>query len=90
MTRDKNRPVTDLVSARVTDVRLFVDAIENDRARLLLGDDAFELPARLLPAGAHEGCWLSVSLALVPAPPGDADAIRRHLSRDDDGGIIKL
>lgn len=72
------------------DVRLFVDAVENDRARLLLGVEAFDVPARLLPEGAKEGCWVSVSLTLVAAPPDDAAAIRRQLSGDDDGGVIKL
>lgn len=70
---------------------LFVDAIEGDSARLLLGTDAFNVPARLLPAGAKEGSWLRASFALAPAPHDDgAAALRRRLGRDDDGGDFKL
>lgn len=71
---------------------LFVDAIEGDSARLLLGTEAFTVPARLLPAGAKEGSWLRPSFALAPAPPDDgaSAALRRRLGRDDDGGDIKL
>jgi hypothetical protein len=69
---------------------LFVDSIEGDVARLLLGDEAFEIPARLLPEGAKGGSWLRPSFALAPAPPDEGAAIRRRLGRDDDGGDIKL
>ena len=69
---------------------LFVDAIDEGRARLLLDEDAFTVPASLLPAGARPGSWLSLSLRVVPAPPSRADAIRKKLARDDDGGPIKL
>ncbi len=69
---------------------LFVDAVENGRARLLLGRDAFEVPVALLPRGAREGSWLRWSLALAPAPPDDEQgaALRAKLGRDDDGGDI--
>jgi hypothetical protein len=90
MTVDKNRSPGTPAGAGAIDVQLFVDAIEGERVRLLLGEEAFEVPARLLPEGAKEGSWVSVSLALAPAPPDDADAIRRQLSGDDDGGVIKL
>lgn len=90
MTAGKNRSTGIPSESGANDVRLFVDAIEDDRARLLLGVEAFDLPARLLPEGAKEGCWVSVSLTLVGAPPDDAAAIRRQLSSDDDGGVIKL
>ncbi len=71
---------------------VFVDAVENGRARLLLGRDAFEVPAVLLPPGAREGSWLRWSLALAPAPPEDEEgaALRAKLGRDDDGGDIEL
>lgn len=71
---------------------LFVDAIEGGSARLLLGTEAFTVPARLLPPGAKEGSWLRPSFALAPAPPDDraSAALRRRLGRDDDGGDIKL
>jgi len=54
---------------------LFVDAIEEGRARLLLDEDAFTVPASLLPDEARAGSWLSLSLRVVPAPPSRADAI---------------
>jgi hypothetical protein len=69
---------------------LFIDSIEGDRARLLLGDEAFEVPMALLPPGAKEGSWLRLSLELTAPPPDDAEALRRKLGRDDDGGDIKL
>ena len=71
---------------------LFVDAIEAGTARLLLGADAFDVPARLLPAGTKEGSWLRLSFEAAPAPPAadDGGALRRKLGQDDDGGDIKL
>jgi hypothetical protein len=72
------------------DTLVFVDALEGGTARLLVGEDAFALPANLLPPGAREGTWLRLSLAIVPAPPSKAEGIRRTLSDDDPGGDIKL
>ena len=69
---------------------LFVDAIEAGRARLVLDEETFTVPARLLPKGAREGSWVRLSGAVVPAPPSDAAAIRKKLARDDPGGPIKL
>ena len=71
---------------------LFVDAVEDGRARLLLGRDAFEVPAALLPRGAREGSWLRWSMALAPAPPDEeqGSALRAKLGREDDGGDIDL
>ena len=71
---------------------LFVDAVENGRARLLLGRDAFDVPAALLPRGAREGSWLRWSMALAPTPPDEDQgrALRAKLGRDDDGGDIDL
>jgi hypothetical protein len=69
---------------------LFVDAIEGEYTRLLLGVEAFDVPTRLLPKGAREGSWLSLSLRLTKPPPDEAAAIRRRLGRGDDGGDIKL
>jgi hypothetical protein len=74
------------------DTLLFVDQLENGWAHLLLGEDAFDVPVRLLPAGTKEGTWLRWSFAPTPAP-ADADtgaAIRRKLQQGDDGGDIKL
>ncbi len=69
---------------------LFIDAIEGDSARLVLGVDAFNVPKRLLPAGAKEGSWLSLALKVAPDPPDEGGALRQKLGRDDDGGDIKL
>jgi len=68
---------------------VFVDAVENGRARLLLGDDAFTVPAALLPDGAGEGTWLKLTATVTP-PQAAPDALRRKLGRDDPGGPIKL
>jgi hypothetical protein len=68
---------------------VFVDAVEDGHARLLAGDDAFTVPAALLPDGAGEGSWLQLSLTMTP-PQADPDALRRKLGRDDPGGPIKL
>jgi hypothetical protein len=75
------------MSTRATLV--FVDAIEDDRARLLLGEDAFTVPRVLLPDDAREGSWLRLSVAITP-PPSEPDDLRRRLGKDDPGGPIKL
>ncbi|HVX97227.1 MAG TPA: hypothetical protein VHK47_20085 [Polyangia bacterium] len=69
---------------------LYVDTIEDGRARLVLDEEAFTVPARLLPADAREGSWIRMSGRVVPAPPSDAAKIREKLARDDPGGPIKL
>jgi hypothetical protein len=69
---------------------VYVDAIEAGHARLVLDDDAFTVPARLLPDGAREGSWLELEARIVPAPASRADAIRKKLAKDDPGGPIKL
>jgi hypothetical protein len=71
-------------------VLLFVDAVEDDDAWLLLGDSRYRVPRAILPSGAGEGSWLR----LVPdsAPP-EAQALesrRAQLLRGDPGGKIKL
>jgi hypothetical protein len=68
---------------------VFVDAVENGRARLLIGDEAFTVPVALLPDGAREGTWLKVSATVTP-PQVDPDVLRRKLGRGDPGGPIKL
>ena len=71
---------------------LYVDAIEAGHARLLLGKEAFEVPARLLPRGVKEGTWLRARFVRTSAPPeeAEAEARRRRLGQGDDGGDIKL
>jgi hypothetical protein len=71
-------------------LHVYVDAIEAGRARLVLGEETFTVPARLLPKGAREGSWIRLSGKVVPAPASDAAAVRRKLARDDPGGPIKL
>ena len=68
---------------------VFVDAVEEGLARLELGEQAFTVPAALLPDGAGEGSWLKLT-ATVTAPPSDPDVLRRKLGSDDPGGPIKL
>ncbi len=72
------------------DALLFVDQIDGGWAHLVLGEEAFDVPARLLPPGTQEGAWLRWSFAAAPAPPDEAAAIRARLKRGDDGGDIKL
>jgi hypothetical protein len=76
------------VSAWTT--RAFVDAVEADVARLLVGEQAFTLPLALLPAGVREGDWVEITIARTQAPPDDTEARRARLSRDDPGGDIDL
>jgi hypothetical protein len=73
-------------------VLLFIDAIEDDQAQVLLGEKTFAFPCALLPAGAREGSWLRLIVdASQQAKMGDEiDARRARLLRDDPGGKIKL
>jgi len=71
-------------------ILLFVDAIEDDEAWVLVGEKRHRVPRAMLPAATREGSWLHVSI--VPAPPevkGIAER-RAHLLRGDPGGKIKL
>ena len=63
---------------------MFVDAVEDGRARLMLGDDAFTVPAALLPDGAGEGSWLKLSATVTP-PQVDPDVLRRKLGQRRSG-----
>ncbi len=76
--------------ARSADTLLFVDQIDGGWAHVVLGEEAFDVPLRLLPAGTKEGAWLRWSFAPAPARPDAAAAIRARLKRGDDGGDIKL
>jgi hypothetical protein len=69
---------------------VFVDAVEAGRARLVLDDETFTVPARLLPAGAREGSWIRWSGRVAPAPRSAAATLRAKLARHDPGGPIKL
>jgi hypothetical protein len=69
---------------------VFVDAVEDGLARLELGEQAFTVPAALLPDGAGEGSWLTLTATVTAPPSSDPDALRRELGKDDPGGPIKL
>jgi hypothetical protein len=73
-----------------TKTRAFVDAIDEGIARLLIGEQAFTLPAALLPAGVSEGDWVEITVGRAAPPPDDTAARRSRLSSDDPGGDIDL
>ena len=77
----------DRVSTRT---RAFVDGIEDDVARLIIGERTFHLPISTLPSGAREGDWVTIAIATATPPATDTEALRKKLSRDDPGGDIKL
>jgi hypothetical protein len=70
--------------------RLFIDEIEDDVARVLRDEQALSIPVSLLPPGAREGDWIEMSVRVIPPPPGDTEARRNRLVKDDPGGTIKL
>jgi hypothetical protein len=88
----RDTPTTRGVAGKAASTKdlLFVDAIEDEYARLLLGVEAFDVPTRLLPKGAKEGTWLRLTMRLTVPPPDEGAAIRRRLGRGDDGRDIKL
>jgi len=71
-------------------VRLFIDAIEDDEVRVLLGEEPYRLPRALLPPGAREGTWLHLSLDHSQKLGEAIEARRARLSRSDPGGKVKL
>ena len=73
-----------------TETIVFIDEIEDRLARLVLDERVFHLPRALLPAEAHEGQWLRISVASIPAPPSQGEARRRRLGENDPGGNVKL
>jgi hypothetical protein len=71
--------------------RVFVDALEGESARLLLGEEAFTVPRAVVPADAVEGSWIRITMAVIPRPAGDdTDERRRRLGAEDPGGDIEL
>jgi hypothetical protein len=70
--------------------RAFLDALDEGMARLLVGEEAFTVPATLLPRGAREGRWVDIVVTWAPAPPDDSEARRRRLSGGDRGGDFAL
>jgi hypothetical protein len=73
-------------------VLLFIDAIEDDEAWVLLEEKRYRMPRALLPAGAGEGTWLrlSVDRARKLEVEDEIEARRARLLRSDKGGDIKL
>ena len=73
-------------------VLLFIDAIEDDGAWVLLEEKRYRMPRALLPAGAGEGTWLrlSVDRARKLEVEDEIEARRARLLRSDPGGDIKL
>ena len=71
-------------------VSLFVDALEDDEALVLLGDKRYALPRALLPPGAREGSWLRLSVDPGQKLGEEIEARRERLLRLDAGGDIKL
>jgi hypothetical protein len=71
-------------------VLLFVDAIEDDEALVLLGEKRWSLPRALLPAGAKEGSWLRLALDTSQKVGEEIEARPARLLRSDRGGNIKL
>jgi hypothetical protein len=69
---------------------LFIDEIEDDSARLLLGERSLVVPRSLLPEDAREGDWLLFQVARTEPPSDDAAGRRARMGRDDPGGDIKL
>jgi hypothetical protein len=71
-------------------VLLFIDAIEDDEAQVLLGEKRWSLPRALLPAGAKEGSWLRLTVDSSQKIGEEIEARRARLLRSDPGGDIKL
>ena len=73
-------------------VLLFIDAIEDDEAWVLLEDKRYRMPRALLPAGAGEGTWLrlSVDRARKLDVQDEIAARRARLLGSDPGGDIEL
>ena len=73
-------------------VLLFIYAIEDDEAQVLLEDKRYNMPRALLPAGAGEGTWLrlTVDRGRKLEVQDEIEARRVRLLRSDPGGDIKL
>jgi hypothetical protein len=76
--------------ARDEGVLLFVDALEDDDAWLLVGDKRHRVPRAILPPEACEGSWLRLSLGQAPPEAKSIEGHRAQLLRSDPGGKVKL
>jgi hypothetical protein len=73
-----------------SDVLLFIDALEDDEAAVLLGEKRYRLPRALLPIGAKEGTWLRLAIDSSSKVGAAIEAARARLVGSDDGSNIKL
>ncbi len=73
-----------------TEILAFIDEMEEQVARLVAGDRVFHLPLALLPADAHEGQWLRITVGTAAAPSSGPAELRDRLGGHDPGGPIKL
>ena len=73
-------------------VLLFIDAIEEDEAWVLLEEKRYRMPRALLPTGTGEGTWLRLTVdhAQKLEVEDKIAAQRARLLRSDPGGDIKL
>jgi hypothetical protein len=72
------------------DVLLFVDAIEDDEAHVLLDEKRWTIPRALLPEAAREGSWLRLAVDTSQKLGEEIEARRARLLRSDPGGNVKL
>lgn len=71
-------------------VVLFLDALEDDDAYVVLGERRFILPRAILPSGAREGSWLRLALDTNLDLDREIETRRARLLQSDPGGDIKL
>jgi len=71
-------------------VLLFIDALEDDEAWVLLGEKRHRLARALLPPSAREGSWLRLSVDTSQKVGEEMAARRARLLRGDPGGDVKL
>ncbi len=73
-------------------VLLFIDAIEDDDAWILLADRRHRMARALLPPDARAGMWLrlQVDAAQTQKMAEEIEARRQRLVGSDPGGKVKL
>jgi hypothetical protein len=71
-------------------VLLFIDALEDDDAWVLLGEKRHRLARALLPPAAREGSWLRLSVDRSQKLGEEIEARRSRLLGSDRGGNVKL
>lgn len=74
-------------------MRVVLDRIEGAMAVLLLGEQSFDVPASLLPAGAAEGQAFELDLRAALEDEDRSAALSgrlKALAEEDDGGDFTL